>query len=268
MNQTTTVANKACRHYTREPAIGHLRSACAPALGRRPGALTRLGLATLLCVGTIPLPAQAQEQRLQLSSAMLESIQQMVTRSVAGKGRVEIKVGELDPRLQLAPCLRAEPVLLPGTRFWGRSQITIRCVEGAHWSILLPITVSVFGEALVARGNLPIGTLPQAGDFEVTSIDLTRENAAWVTDAAQLAGRVLARPLQMGQALRADHLKIAATVQQGDQVKVRVPGQGFTITTDALAMASAGPGQSLRLRTESGKVVSGTVRDGFVEVKP
>lgn len=211
---------------------------------------------------------QAEESPLRLSAAMIESIQKVVEASVSSKGRIEIKVGELDPRLQLAPCQRAEPVLAPGTRFWGRSHITIRCVAGAQWSILVPVTVSVFGDALVARANLPLGATPQPADFELMSIDLTRENASWVSDPEQLKGRSLARAVTAGQPLRTDQLKVTPTVQQGDQVKVRVPGSGFLITTDAVAMAAAGPGQSVRLRTESGKVISGRVQDGYVEVSP
>jgi flagella basal body P-ring formation protein FlgA len=46
----------------------------------------------------------------------------------SGLGRAEISIGTLDPRLQLAPCARIEPYLLPGTRLWGRTSNGERCL--------------------------------------------------------------------------------------------------------------------------------------------
>lgn len=211
---------------------------------------------------------QTQTQRLPNPGQLAESIAQLVETATAGKGRVEVKVGEWDSRMQLAPCQRAEPVLLPGTRLWGRSQISIRCVEGAQWTVLLPITVSVFGNALIAKRNLNAGTTVQVSDFELEAIDLTKDNAQWVSDPAILEGKTITRSLVIGQALRSDHLKTPPSINSGDIVKVRVPGEGFSISTDAVALASAATGQTVRLRTESGKVLSGLVREGYVEVKP
>lgn len=224
----------------------------------------------MLC-GTVPLHAQTPPSAvlpLPDPTVFAESIARLVETATAGKGRVEVKVGEWDPRMQLAPCQRAEPVLLPGSRLWGKSQISIRCVAGAQWTVLLPITVSVFGNGLVAKRNLPAGTAVQSADFDIEMIDLTKDNAQWVSDSAALEGKTLSRALVLGQAVRNDYLKTPPTVAAGDIVKVRVPGDGFSITTDAVALANAAPGQSVRLRTESGKVLSGLVREGYVEIKP
>ena len=70
----------------------------------------------------------------------------------AGVTRVEVLVGQLDPRLRLAPCERIEPYLPPNTRLWGKSRIGLRCAQGpSHWNVFLPITVKAYGRALVAR---------------------------------------------------------------------------------------------------------------------
>jgi flagellar basal body P-ring formation protein FlgA len=228
---------------------------------------------SLFCLATVGLasstiPLSAQVAGLPNPGAFAESIARLVETATAGKGQVDVKIGEWDPRMQLAPCQRAEPVLLPGTRLWGKSQISIRCVAGAQWTVLLPLTVTVYGSGLVAKRNLPSGTPVQASDFDIETIELTRDNAQWVSDVAALDGKTLSRALLLGQAVRTDYLKTPPTVASGDVVKVRVPGEGFSITTDAVALANAAAGQSVRLRTESGKVLSGLVREGYVEIKP
>jgi flagella basal body P-ring formation protein FlgA len=60
--------------------------------------------------------------------------------------RREVVVGELDPRLHLAPCDQVEPFLPVGTRLWGKTRLGLRCNQGVvKWSVFLPITVKVFG---------------------------------------------------------------------------------------------------------------------------
>ncbi|MCA3033910.1 MAG: hypothetical protein ING33_01670, partial [Rhodocyclaceae bacterium] len=41
-------------------------------------------------------------------------------------GRIEVDVGQLDPRLNLAPCGRTEAYLTAGTRLWGKSKVGLR----------------------------------------------------------------------------------------------------------------------------------------------
>jgi flagella basal body P-ring formation protein FlgA len=194
-------------------------------------------------------------------------VRRFVERAAGASGRVEVRLGQLDPRLQLAPCARIEPFLPPGTRLWGRTTIGVRCIEGANWSVALPVTVSVYGKALVAASPLAVGASPTPTDFRVEEVDLTRESAALVTETTQLEGHVLARGIAAGQVLRADHLKVPITVSVGDPVRIRVIGEGFSITGEGFALGPAGEGQLLRVRTESGKILAGTVRDRTIEVR-
>jgi len=185
----------------------------------------------------------------------------------AGSGRVEITVGELDRRMQLAPCGRIEPHLLPGTRLWGRTAIGVRCVDGARWSVALPITVTVFGQALVAQEPLPAGTAPHPAALRPVEVELTREPGTPVTDPAQLVGRVLTRAVPAGHVLRVEHLRVLPTVAAGDPVRIQLVGQGFAIQTEGQALAPASEGQPIRVRTEAGRVLGGTLRGRTVDVR-
>jgi flagella basal body P-ring formation protein FlgA len=197
-----------------------------------------------------------------------EPIRAFVERQVpAGSGRVEVQVGTLDPRLQLAPCGRAEPYQVAGMRLWGRTVVGLRCLEGATWSVTLPVNVIVRGRALIAGEALAAGSSPAGASLRIEEAELSREPGTPVTDTAQLVGRSLIRPVAAGQILRLEHLRIMQTVAAGDPVRIQIVGQGFTIQADGQALAGAGDGQTIRVRTDSGRILAGTLRGRTVEVR-
>ncbi len=187
--------------------------------------------------------------------------------SAPGGLRVEVKVGRLNPGMRLAPCARIEPFLPSNAKLWGRTYVGVRCVEGATWSTMIPVTVSVYGPALVANLPMPMGALPRPEDFRIEEVDWTRSAGAPVSDPSWLEGRSLGRPLSAGQVLRANDLRVPQTVSAGDPVRIRMIGTGFSVSSSGFAMAAAGEGQSLRVRTETGRMLVGTVRDRTVEIR-
>lgn len=233
---------------------------------RGPHRLPRTLLAALACA--LPLAAAAQATAPAVALPLDEGgLRALVERDVGGRGRVELKLGSLDPRMQLAPCRRAEAYLPAGARLWGRGAIGVRCVDGANWNVSLPVTVSVLAKVPVAAAAIPAGTPAEGLALREQEIDLTREATPPLTDLSTLAGRTLARPLAEGQPLRADQFRVTTTIQAGDPVRVHLLGDGFAITADGQAMAAAGEGQPLRVRLESGRVLNGTVRGRGVDVR-
>lgn len=193
----------------------------------------------------------------------------LLDRETAGiDGRVEVAVGQLDPRLTLAPCNRIEPFLPAGTKAWGRIHVGMRCRDGAAWTVFLPVTIKVFGTALAARRPLKSGEAPADNDVEPLESELSREPGLPVSDLKQVSGRILARALMPGQVLRMEHFRSAPAVSQGDQVKLVALGPGFSVSADGEALAHALDGQSVRVKTEAGRIVTGTARPGrIVELK-
>jgi flagella basal body P-ring formation protein FlgA len=140
----------------------------------------------------------------------------------------------------------------------------VRCLEGATWSITLPVTVRVFGPALVATRPLAAGAAVQPDDVRTEEVEWTREPQGVVATAAQLDQRVLARPIASGQPIALNALRAPQAVGQGEPVRVIGRGNGFSVTADGTALASATAGQPVRVRTDSGKILTGTARPGRV----
>lgn len=181
--------------------------------------------------------------------------------------KIDIKLGQIDQRLQLAPCQKIEPFLPQGARLWGRSVIGVRCLSGANWSITVPVQVTVFGPALVAVAPVAAGSIPGEQDFRLNLVELTREPGLALSDVQQMRGRVMARAMVPGQVLRADYLRQPPVVNPGDPVKVKLLGEGFTLIYDGVAMNAAAEGQTIRVRGENGKIISGLLRDRHLEIR-
>ena len=172
--------------------------------------------------------------------------------------RVEVEVGQLDARLRLAPCQHVEPYLPEGTRLWGRTRVGLRCTQGtAKWNVYLPITVKVFGPALIATAGLAAGSVISAADLAQAEVDLAEDPSSVVASADAVVGRTLARSLKPGQSLRQSHLKAHQWFAAGETVTVVAQGSGFSVAGEGQALNNGIEGQPVRVRTESGRVLTG-----------
>jgi len=206
------------------------------------------------CAGT----ARAQSA---LAEVLVEEARRFVMAQVGAPGlpRTEVSMGKVDARLRLAPCDKILTYLPSGVRLVGKTRVGLRCVKGATpWSIYLPVTVNIFGNAMVSSALLPAGHVLSADDFHQAEVNLADDTMnPPITTAAVLLGRTLAKPLAPGQSLRPDSLKARQWFAAGDKVQIRATGSGFAVAGEGEAMTAGLEGLPARVRTESGRVVSG-----------
>ena len=206
--------------------------------------------------------AWAQASAPVLDPALLERVRGLAQQGAqAGAAevpgaRVLVELGTLDPRLRLAPCAQVQPYLPNGQRMWGRARIGLRCTQGAAWNVFLPVTVKVFMPALVLAQPLPAGTPLEAAHLAHEEVDVAAGSSPAVTQAEQALGRTLTRAMAAGDALRRADLRPRQWFAAGDMVRVVAQGAGFSISGEAQALGPGLEGQAVRLRTESGRVVS------------
>jgi flagella basal body P-ring formation protein FlgA len=171
--------------------------------------------------------------------------------------RVEVVPGQLDPRLKLAPCAQIQPYLPPGSKPWGATRVGLRCTSGpVAWNVYLPVTVKVWSRAVVSAAALPADTPLTAADLRLSEVDLAEQASPAFTQVDGLIGRRLARPLPPGSTLRADSLRARQWFAAGDTVQVLTRGEGFAVSGEAQALSPGLEGQSVRLRTESGRILN------------
>ncbi len=221
-----------------------------------------LSCAVLVAFGLLVAarPAGADEAAPPLDPAVLDSVRALALgkSGESGAPRVEVVIGQLDPRLHLAPCQNIEPYVPAGMRLWGKARIGLRCKVGpTPWNVYLPVMVKVWGRALVVPAGAAAGSVLTSADLVEAEVDLAEEFTPAVVEPRLAVGRVLAQNLKPGQTLRQAHLKIRQWFAAGDTIKVIASGDGFSLESEAQALSNGVEGQPARVRTESGHVLTG-----------
>lgn len=237
---------------------------------------------TNLILGAITVAAvlAAQPSRAQSANASMtpvarqelapirDTIEQFLQTQGAGlPGRVEIKVGAIDSRLNMPACAALEAFLPGGSKVWGKTTVGVRCNAPSPWTIYVASQVSVWSDYLAAAA--PLAQNQQVGKADVVKLsgDLTTLPAGILTDPNQAIGRSVAMSIPLGTPLRRDSLRQQAAVQQGQLVRLVTSGPGFKVSTDGRAMNNASEGQIAQARTQNGQLISGVARlGGVVEV--
>lgn len=176
--------------------------------------------------------------------------------------RMEVSVGSLDSRLRLAPCARVEPYLPAGARLWGRTRLGLRCVEGATaWNVFLPVTIKAFGPAWVLTNNVAPGAVLTAEDAIEAEVDWAADVSPVMANPDLWVGQTATRQLVAGQALRQAMVRPPMLFRAGAQVKVVVQGPGYSVSSAGHALSGGAAGQTVRIRMDNGRVITGIVTD-------
>ena len=234
----------------------------------RPVRLRRPALAIgLLAAHTLAVAAAAPEADpgTALTDTVRAEVQRMahdaalVLWGTAGQApRVEVQVGQLPAQLKLAPCSQVVPYLPPGLQPLGRTRLGLRCAQGpTRWNVFLPVTVRLWAPSLVASGPLPAGTVLAARHLQTAEVDLAARADRAIGQPALAVGRTLRRSLGAGEALRLADLQVRQMFNTGDTVRIIGTGPGYAVSSEGQAMGPGLEGQPARVRTDSGRIITG-----------
>jgi flagella basal body P-ring formation protein FlgA len=197
-----------------------------------------------------------------------QAVTQFLTVQAGGlPGQINVTVGAIDPRLNLAACAAPEAFLPNGARAWGKTTVGVRCTAPSPWTVYIPAMVQVQGDYLAAAVPLAQGQVIGPNDVARVRGDLTILPPGIVTEPSQAVGYTVARTVAVGAPLRQDALRSQQAVASGQMVRLVSSGPGFKVTSDGRALANGSDGQTIQVRAPNGQVVSGVARlGGLVEV--
>ncbi len=222
-------------------------------------------LFSVLLLTALPAHTATQHSHAEIRAAIESFVR---AQTITLPGQVAIQVGEIDRRLALPTCPTLEAFVPPGGKLLGNSTVGVRCLGTKKgWTLFVPVQVKVSATLLIANKPLQQGQVLQT--YDLASQDGELAQAGMLTDPAQAIGKVLKYSVGAGQVLKQDMLRDPYAVTQGQTVEVQVLGAGYSIRTAGQALNNASEGQSVRVRTSSDQVLSGTARaGGTVEVRP
>jgi flagella basal body P-ring formation protein FlgA len=189
-----------------------------------------------------------------------------MTKYPAGS-RVEILASDTDPRLSNGQCPTPKLSFPKGTKPWGKTLVHVHC-DGQSTSFYQSVDVRVWSIATVAQNLINFQETFSVDQLKMVEVDLTKlPPMGWSGNSEDLIGKQSTRQIASGTLIRADMFKSKAAIQSGDTVKISVKGAGFRVASDGVALTSANLGQTIRVRTPQGKVLTGEAKnDLMVEV--
>lgn len=182
-------------------------------------------------------------------------------------GEVSVSVTRPDARLHLGKCDTMEAWLPTGSKLWGRATVGVRCRTPASWSLYVPVTVKITGNALVAARPIARGEILDAQAVQPEKRELTQYRGGVLTSPEQIIGKTAAANIAVGEPLRPELLRAALIIRQGQQVTLVAQGVGFRVSSEGVAMGNAATGQVVAVKTRSGQIIKGIAKsEGIVEV--
>ncbi|MGY6269862.1 flagellar basal body P-ring formation chaperone FlgA [Achromobacter denitrificans] len=212
--------------------------------------------------------AQAQEAAAQPSEAIALAAQAYLQDQLASlPGQPSIAIDP--PRTErLAPCDAMSPFLPSGMKLRPRMTVGVRCNAPKPWTTYVQATVSVAGQYYVAARPIAAGQALTPDDLSPRDGDLVALPPGAITDPQAVAGMTAAYRINAGQPIRGSSLRNAQSVLRGTNVRINARGKGFVVSSEGQALENAAPGAIVQVRTASGQVVSGVVRNaGLVEMQ-
>lgn len=219
-------------------------------------------LALILCL--ITAGAIAQQDPAPVQNAV-ETWLRAQTRDLPGEASFEIT--PIGANNRLIPCRNFDISRPGGGPVLGRMNILVHCTDRPGWRTYLPALVRLRTEYLIAIRPIAQGQLLTAEDIALQSGDLAELPARTLTDSQLAIGKMASAPIAAGKPLRADLLKAALVIRQGQTVRVISRGAGFEVTNEGRALNNVAEGQLAQIRLANGQILSGTAKaSGIVEV--
>ncbi|SAI60651.1 flagella basal body P-ring formation protein [Bordetella ansorpii] len=168
---------------------------------------------------------------------------------------------------RLAACDALTPFISSPVRLRPRMSVGVRCTAPQTWTTYVQASVSVAGRYYVASRQINAGRVIGPADVQTRDADLATLSPGIITDAGHVIGMRAANRIATGQPIKAAVLRSAQAIERGQNVNIVISGKGFTVSGEGEALDNAAPGDRVQVRTASGQIVNGVVKNaGLVEI--
>jgi flagella basal body P-ring formation protein FlgA len=172
-----------------------------------------------------------------------------------------VTVGKLDSRLKLKKCSKRLQAFLPkGSRQIGKTTVGVKCKGRKPWSLHVPVTISVFGDVLIAKRQLKKGSVLLQSDLRMERYDLAELPHGYVENILSGAGMKLKRRVMAGTVITPSMLKKPRIVSRGQKVTIIAKMGSMQVRMEGKALAHGAAGERIRvMNINSRKKVEGVI---------
>lgn len=186
------------------------------------------------------------------------------------EGKVQVSADKIDPRLNLKACPDEKlEVFNPyQTPLLSTNTMGIKCMEeNNHWTLYVPVKVTILKTVLVARRALLKGNRINNDDIYQLEMDTQKLKQGYFTDSSELVGLVTKHDITPDSPLNPYNIELAKMVHRGDQVAIVATDNNLTVSMDGIAMNEGALGETIRVKNLSSKRVIEAQVSGRKKVK-
>lgn len=205
------------------------------------------------------LAAATQDHR--TIQATAESFISDIVLSSHGAGPA-VKAGSLDSRLRLALCDSPLEAFQPaGSRMLGNTTVGVRCTGSTTWTLYVPVSVSLYGDVVVAARPLSRASLLTGNDLKLASRDLAKLRSGYYSSIDQVIGMQTGRNIAVDTAISTTLVKKPLAVKRGQRVNLVATAGGLQVSMTGEALSDGTTGERIKVRNLSSKrIVDGVVK--------
>ncbi|QFI54216.1 flagellar basal body P-ring formation protein FlgA [Aeromonas simiae] len=172
--------------------------------------------------------------------------------------RVEVKAGNIDPRLHLTTCESHLSLSVPqGLGLRRNTTVYLKCEEGSGWDLYLPVRLFIQKPYVTVLDNVAKGEVLSAEKLTIAYQDEQMQRGDTLIDPNVLVGARSKRELRPGQSIRASQLCV---VCKGDQLTLTANIANLQIKSMVRALQDGSFGDTIRVSNlQSGKEVQARV---------
>ncbi|MFT5452019.1 MAG: flagella basal body P-ring formation protein FlgA [Enterobacterales bacterium] len=180
--------------------------------------------------------------------------------------RVEIIVGNLDPRLRLVQCTEELNLFIPpGSRLQGNTTIGVRCLNSRPWSIYIPVRIAIYEKAIVTLRKMSRGELISQEDIILSEVDTSIVRGTTFTETFDLIGTKLKTTLKANQVISSTAICL---ICKGDTVIIKSDNKAVSVSVAGIALNDGGKGDRIRVQNNASRRIIDAVitTNGVVSV--
>lgn len=221
-----------------------------------------VGVAFLLCSFTSLVSAQAPVQvyptnqlKQDIASFLAMEYEQLE------HDRIDISVGNLDPRLRLGSC--EQPIaftIQDPSGLGGNISVRAQCTSGQVWSVHVPAQVAVYQQIPTALRDIARGEQINQTHIGTSLVNISSIRQAFLLDQDDITGKEAKRNISMGEPFKTALLDSPTAVRRGEMVTLESLAGSIKVSSSGTAMADGRIGQTIRVRNNSSeRIISGIV---------
>ena len=232
--------------------------AAAPAAAQVPADAASSGAVS--AAATAPAPPTAGALLMPQLRQLVERQLQEVGYSLPVGARIEIVLppGLVLPQKCLLPFVEAVPNRRPPGPM---VPYVVRCAPNSAGllgaSVAISVRVAVIQRAVVAARTLSANVPIAVTDLSLADADISTIGTDALLATGDVVGRVLSRSFPTGAVLLRSTVRNPVAIRTGDSVRLEIIGNGFTVSSESVALQNASTGDMIRVRNSEGQTVSG-----------